>query len=89
MGHDTIGDFGRALASIAARFDPPLGGLTQFTVPSDFAGSPTLSLPCGFSDAGAPYSVQLVGRDLSEATLCRIAYAYEQATEWHTRHPEV
>ena len=89
MGYDTIGDFGRALASIAARFDPPLGGLTQFTVPADFAGSPTLSLPCGFSDAGAPYSVQLVGRDLSEATLCRIAHAYEQATDWHTRHPDV
>ena len=32
---------------------------------------------------------QKVGRDLSEATLCRIAYAYEQATDWHTRHPDV
>ena len=89
MGYDTMGAFGQALASIAARFDPPLGGLTQFTAPADFAGSPTISLPCGFSDAGAPYSVQFVGRDLSEATLCRIAHAYEQATDWHTRHPDV
>ena len=38
---------------------------------------------------GAPLSVQLVGRHLSEATLCRIADAYERATDWHTRHPDV
>jgi Asp-tRNA(Asn)/Glu-tRNA(Gln) amidotransferase A subunit family amidase len=36
-----------------------------------------------------PYSIQFTGRRLSEAMLCRVAHAYEQATDWHTRHPAV
>ena len=89
MGYSSLSEFGQALASIAQRFDPPLGSIQLFTAPADFAGTPTISLPCGFLTAGAPYSLQLVGSDLTEAMLCRIAYAYEQATEWHQRHPEV
>ncbi len=89
MGYDTVGAFTGALESFAATFDPPLGSIQLFTVPADFAGTPTISLPCGFSAAGAPHSLQLVGRDLSEPTLCRLAHAYEQATDWHLRHPEI
>jgi amidase len=55
----------------------------------DFSGSPTLSVPCGFTADGLPLSVQFVGRLLGEATICRIGHAYQQATDWHTRHPEV
>lgn len=61
----------------------------EFTMPMDLAGVPAICLPCGFSSDGLPYSIQFTGRRLSEATLCRIAHAYEQATSWHTRHPEV
>jgi len=57
------------------------------TKPFNFSGSPTLSVPCGFSADGLPFSVQFVGRSLSEATLCRVGHAFEQATQWHTRHP--
>lgn len=57
------------------------------TQPFNFSGSPTLSVPCGFSADGLPLSVQFVGRRLSEAMLCRIGHAYEQATPWHSRHP--
>ena len=57
------------------------------TKPFNFSGSPTLSVPCGFSVEGLPFSAQFVGRALSEATLCRVGYAYEQATPWHSRHP--
>ena len=56
--------------------------------PFDFSGSPTLSVPCGFTAAGLPLSVQFVGKALGEATICRIGHAYQQATRWHTRHPE-
>ncbi len=59
------------------------------TKPFNFSGSPTLSLPCGFSADGLPYSLQFVGRALSEATLCRIGHAYERATPWHDRYPAV
>lgn len=59
------------------------------TKPFNFSGSPTLSVPCGFSRDGLPFSVQFVGSSLSEATICRIGHAYEQATRWHTTHPSV
>jgi amidase len=61
----------------------------EFTMPMDLAGVPAICLPCGFSSDGLPYSIQFSGRRLSEATLCRIAYAYERSTDWHTRHPTV
>jgi amidase len=61
----------------------------EFTMPMDLAGVPAICLPCGFSSDGLPYSIQFTGRRLSEATLCRIAYAYERSTDWHTRHPTV
>ena len=89
MAYEGTEEFGAALVSIGQRFDPPLVGIQQFTAPADFAGTPTISVPCGFNAAGAPLGLQLVGRDRSEATLCRIAHAYEQATEWHRRHPDV
>ena len=66
-----------------------LGSMQVFTVPVDFAGTPTMSVPCGFSAAGEPHSLQLVGRDLSEGSLCRLAHACEQAMDWRLRHPEV
>ena len=59
------------------------------TQPFNFSGSPTLSVPCGFSADGLPLSVQFVGRRLSESVLCRIGHAYEQATPWHLKHPVV
>ena len=62
---------------------------TSFTFPHDFAGTPGLALPCGFSDEGLPYTMQLAGSSLSESMLCRIGHAYEEATEWHGRHPPV
>ena len=59
----------------------------QFTIPADLAGTPTLTLPCGFSSEGHPYAVQFLGKRLGELTLCRIGHAYERATHWHERHP--
>ena len=59
------------------------------TKPFNLSGSPTLSVPCGFAADGLPLSVQFVGRRLSEATLCRVGHAYEQATRWHSMHPGV
>jgi amidase len=59
------------------------------TKPFDFAGVPTLSVPCGFSSDGLPFSVQFVGRPLSEAVLCRVGHAYERATDWHLAHPDL
>jgi amidase len=62
-------------------------GSGRFTIPYDFNGYPTLSLPCGASPDGLPLSLQLVGHPLCEALLCRLGHAFEQATDWHRRHP--
>ncbi len=59
----------------------------HFTIPDDFAGTPTLTLPCGQAKNGIPHAMQLVGTALSEATLCRVGLAYEAATDWHQRRP--
>ena len=52
-------------------------------------GLPAVSVPCGFSTAGLPIGLQLIGRTLDEATLLRAAHAYEQATPWRARHPSL
>ncbi len=56
------------------------------TLPINIAGLPALSVPCGFAD-GLPVGMQLIGPHLSEERLLGIAYAYEQATEWHKAKP--
>ena len=54
------------------------------------AGHPALSVPCGFGMGDTlPIGLMLHGRPLEEALLYRVAYAYEQATEWHLRHPDL
>jgi aspartyl-tRNA(Asn)/glutamyl-tRNA(Gln) amidotransferase subunit A len=57
-----------------------------FTVSAPLAGLPALSVPCGFTGS-LPVGLQLIGRDWDEATLLRIAHAYEGATDWMTRTP--
>ena len=58
------------------------------TLPVNIAGLPAISVPCGFSQ-GLPVGMQLIGPQLSEERLLRLAYAYEQATEWHKARPEL
>ncbi len=66
-----------------------VGNMLQFTAPFDFSGSPTLSLPGGFTQAGIPLGFQLVARHVDEALLCRAGYAYQGVTDWHERRPPV
>ncbi len=67
-----------------------MGKLMRFTAPFNYSGSPTISLPCGLATAnGVPVSLQLIGRHFEEAMLLRVAAAFEAATEWHLRHPDV
>ncbi|MBI4270123.1 MAG: hypothetical protein HY615_07295 [Candidatus Rokubacteria bacterium] len=62
--------------------------LIRFTRPFNFSGHPAISLPCGFTPAGLPVGLQLVGRLFDEATVLRAADAYQRLTDWHTRRPE-
>ncbi len=63
--------------------------LTRFTAPFNLTGLPALSLPCAFSVQGLPIGLQIVAGPWKEAVLLRAAYAYEQATEWHKRKPDL
>ena len=59
----------------------------KFTTPFNATGTPTVTLPCGFTADGRPIAFQLAGPAGSEAQLLRVAHAYQQATDWHTRRP--
>lgn len=61
--------------------------LIRNTNPLNLLAVPTISVPCGFTDGGMPFGLQLAGRWWDEATVFRAAYAYEQATDWRTRRP--
>ena len=61
--------------------------VTWYTQPFNLTGFPAISVPCGFTSAGMPIGFQLVAKPFEEGTLLRLAHAYEQSTEWHTRAP--
>jgi aspartyl-tRNA(Asn)/glutamyl-tRNA(Gln) amidotransferase subunit A len=58
-----------------------------FTISVNLAGLPAISLPCGFSRAGLPIGLQLIGRAFEEETVLRAAHAYEQSTQWYHQKP--
>ena len=63
------------------------GRTIRNTSPFNVYGWPTISIPCGFTRAGIPIGLQISGPPAGEGVVLRIAHAYEQITQWHTRHP--
>jgi aspartyl-tRNA(Asn)/glutamyl-tRNA(Gln) amidotransferase subunit A len=57
--------------------------------PANFTGLPAISVPCGFTRAGLPIGLQLIGRVFDEVTVLRIAASYERQTDWGSRRPPV
>jgi aspartyl-tRNA(Asn)/glutamyl-tRNA(Gln) amidotransferase subunit A len=57
------------------------------TLPFDLISLPAISVPCGYTSAGLPVGLQIVGKAFDEAGVLRVARAYERATTWHNRHP--
>jgi aspartyl-tRNA(Asn)/glutamyl-tRNA(Gln) amidotransferase subunit A len=60
-----------------------------FTLPLNLSASCGVSVPCGFDRQGLPIGIQFIGNTLQEATILKVAYAYEQATGWHRRQAPV
>jgi aspartyl-tRNA(Asn)/glutamyl-tRNA(Gln) amidotransferase subunit A len=58
------------------------------TRPLNALGLPTISIPCGFTGAGLPIGMQITGPAWGEASVLRLAHAYERETQWHDRRPE-
>jgi aspartyl-tRNA(Asn)/glutamyl-tRNA(Gln) amidotransferase subunit A len=98
MGHDVlVAPTGHRPAPPIATFTAPITSKAEaaarfftrrsFTTPAALAGLPALAVPCGFSAAGLPLSLQIMGRRFEDATVLRVGHAYEQSTEWHRRRP--
>jgi aspartyl-tRNA(Asn)/glutamyl-tRNA(Gln) amidotransferase subunit A len=58
------------------------------TLPINIGGIPAISIPAGFVD-NLPIGMQIMGKPFNEEMLLRIAFAYEQATDWHKRKPNI
>ena len=83
-----------AALNVAERADPNaadrLVSAPSITMPFSVGGLPAIAIPCGFSKAeGLPLSLQIAAAPFAEATLLRIAHAYQQSTDWHQRHPQL
>jgi aspartyl-tRNA(Asn)/glutamyl-tRNA(Gln) amidotransferase subunit A len=63
--------------------------LLRNTRPVNVWGLPAISVPCGFTTAGLPIGLQIIGPQWREDTVLQLAYAYEQATDWHKRSPRL
>jgi aspartyl-tRNA(Asn)/glutamyl-tRNA(Gln) amidotransferase subunit A len=79
--------------TIGERADPgvddKLTQVPQATAPFSVTGVPAIVVPCGVSREAMPLALQIAGPPFSEATVLRVAHAFEQATEWHRRHPDL
>ena len=76
---------------LGEKLDDPLSMYLSdiFTLPPSLAGIPGISVPCGFSREGLPIGLQILGKHFDEEKLIRVAYNFEQATDYHSRRPNL
>jgi aspartyl-tRNA(Asn)/glutamyl-tRNA(Gln) amidotransferase subunit A len=74
---------------IGEKSDDPVANYLAdiYTLSTSLAGLPGMSVPAGFGAANMPVGLQLVGNYFKEGELLQTAYAFQQATDWHTRAP--
>ena len=80
---------GQELVEYGGAQEPVIFAMTRTTIPFNITRLPALSVPCGFTRANLPIGLQIAGRPFDEKTVLRIGHAYERATEWHTRTPDL
>ena len=61
----------------------------QARAPFNLTGNPALAVPTGFASTGLPLSMQIIGKPFDETMVYRVARAYERATEWTSKHPDL
>jgi len=91
MAHTAAPPIAAGQAPITGKADvgPRFFTRRSYASPASLAGTPALSVPCGFTASGLPIALQVIGRPFDEGTILRVAHAYEQATEWRRRRPPV
>jgi aspartyl-tRNA(Asn)/glutamyl-tRNA(Gln) amidotransferase subunit A len=80
---------GQSMARIGAREESVFAVSARFCAPLNLSGLPAASVPCGFSPEKMPIGLQIIGRPFDEATVLKVADAFEQNTEWHMRYPPI
>lgn len=75
---------------LGEKFDDPLTMYLSdiFTVSANIAGITGLSIPCGFVN-NLPVGLQIMGKSFDEETIFKVAYQYEQSTDWHKNKPKL
>lgn len=66
-----------------------ISAVLRYTCPFDMSGSPTITLPGGFTEGGMPVAFQFVSRHFEESLLLRAGWAFQQITDWHRQHPSL
>jgi aspartyl-tRNA(Asn)/glutamyl-tRNA(Gln) amidotransferase subunit A len=79
LGADTV--------DIGGQVVPMRPVLRRLTLPFNLAGFLACTIPCGVSPEGLPIGLQIVGKPFDEATVLRVAHAYERSTNWHHQRP--
>ncbi len=76
---------------VGEKIDDPLKMYLSdiFTISANLAGIPGISISCGFGRDNLPVGLQILGKPFDEETVLRVAYAYEQNTEWRKRRPKI
>lgn len=83
------------LTATTTREAPKINAVSKFsvfekpllTIPFNVTGSPAITVCCGYAENGLPLAMQIAGKRFDDATVLRVADAYEQATSWHDRKP--
>jgi aspartyl-tRNA(Asn)/glutamyl-tRNA(Gln) amidotransferase subunit A len=92
-----MADLDLVMTAAAPSEAPPIDAVPKFailerpslTIAFNVTGSPAMSVCCGYTDAGLPLSFQIVGKRFDDATVLRAAHAYERATPWRERRPNL
>jgi aspartyl-tRNA(Asn)/glutamyl-tRNA(Gln) amidotransferase subunit A len=76
---------------IGEKIDDPLKMYLSdiYTISANLAGLPAISVPCGFTKLGLPVGLQIQTQPFAEEMILKVAYAYEQSTEWHKIKPRL
>ncbi len=88
-------DLDLVMTAAAPSAAPPIEAVGKFstferpllTMPFNVTGSPAMAVCCGFTESGLPLSFQIAGKRFADASVLRLAHAYEQATPWRDRRP--
>ncbi len=59
-----------------------------YTIPSNLAGIPSVSIPCGFTEDNLPIGMQIIANHFNESILIRLSFSYQNSTSWHKKFPE-